>query len=217
MDEFLCRRRLTKRKANPDYRLDAFDEKQLLEACRQGDSDAFRVLFDRYHKRVLQVAYRLCGNLQEAEDTTQEVFLRVYQAASEFEGISELFTWLYRITTNLSLDRLRKRERRRKYQAPADLTLPEWSDSAPPSPEAHEEAVWEQELQQKLQEALNQLKPKWRIVLVLKDIEGLSYRDIARIIGCSEGTVSSRLNRGRQQLRAILGKMGIDRTYLRRD
>ena len=192
-------------------------DRELLAACQSGDGYAFRKLFDEFHQKVLHLAVRLCGDVQEAEDVTQEVFLRVYHEIGHFQMKSEFGTWLYRVTINLCTDRNRKIKRRAKYKAPQTVTLSEGfidgnntTDSKTPDKE-----VWHNELQEILQAALMRIKPKWRTILVLKDLEGLPYTEIAQITGCNEGTVCSRLNRGRKALRAILAELGIDKNYFR--
>jgi len=187
-----------------------------LAACQKGSENAFRKLFEQYHKRVLHIAYRLCGNIQEAEDITQEVFLKVFKGISNFHADADFFTWLYRITVNLCLDKRRKCQRREKYDANADLdsgshNLDESSLSE--GAQTLDQKIWQSELQEMLQMALNKIKPKLRTVIVLKDIDGLSYREVAQIVDCSEGTISSRLNRGRKQLKNILSQLGIDEAY----
>lgn len=177
----------------------------MLAACQNGSDDAFRKLFEQYHKRVLHIAYRLSGNIQEAEDITQEVFIKVFKEINKFQAAASFYTWLYRITVNLCLDKKRKRQRREKYHANSGL------DSVNNN---LDQQIWQDEIQQILQIALTQIKPKLRTVIVLKDIEGLSYGEVAQIVGCSEGTISSRLNRGRKRLKTILFQMGLDKTYL---
>lgn len=191
------------------------NERDLLSACKSSDENAFRKLFDKFHKQVLHLAVRLCGNVQEAEDITQEVFLKVYNELQQFEMRSEFSTWLYRITVNLCLDRNRKIQRRAKYMVSQILKPNENSVDADDSTNSKglDTEIWRREAQEILQAALMKIKPKWRTVLVLKDLERLPYNEIAQIAGCSEGTVCSRLNRGRKALRAILAELGIDKNY----
>lgn len=177
---------------------------------------AFRELFDLYHSRLLHTAYRLCGNMQAAEDITQEVFIKVHREISNFQAASSMFTWLYRITVNLCLDKMRRQNRRAKFHVHG---LFDWGKSEHDDAISHESSlaldqeIWQGELQQMLHKALGRIKPKLRTAIVLKDLEGLSYEEVAQIAGCSQGTVSSRLNRGRQQLRKVLAQMGLDKTY----
>lgn len=196
--------------------MDKPSQDELLVACQKGNRDAFRKLFEQYHKRVLHIAFRLCGNIQEAEDITQEVFLKVFKEITNFHAASSFFTWLYRITVNLGLDKSRKHQRREKYHANDGLDSANNNfDEAISIEDTHtlSQQIWQNEIQQLLQKALTQIKPKFRTVIVLKDIEGLPYREVALIVGCSEGTISSRLNRGRKQLKNLLSQMGVDKEY----
>ncbi len=191
-------------------------EDELWAACQKGTEDAFRKLFDHYHKRVFQIAFRLCPSIEEAEDAVQEVFIRVYREIHNFNAAAGFFTWLYRITVNLCLDKSRKRQRREKYHANTDSqtgfrNLDDVSSISGETSLYRE--LWRDELQQMLHQALIRLKPKLRTAIVLKDLEGISYREVAQILGCSEGTVSSRLSRGRKQLKKHLTEMGLDETY----
>ncbi len=196
--------------------LDKPSQDELLVECQPGSEDAFRELFKQYHKRVLRIAYRLCGNIQEAEDVTQEVFLKVFKELNKFRKTASLFTWLYRITINLCLDKRRKRQRREKYRVNTDLNSENILSEKAPSDEGMQtldHQIWQDEIQNLLQTALSQIKPKLRTVIVLKDIEGLTYGEVAQVVECSEGTISSRLNRGRKQLKELLSKMGVDEKY----
>ena len=182
----------------------------LLDACQRGEEDAYRQLFEQYHQRVFQVAFRFCGNIQEAEDITQDVFLKVLKDISRFRGDAGFFTWLYRITVNVSLDKNRSRKRREKQLAEENKIM----DLAEKETIGHgdnpsSQKIWQDELQENLQKALNQMKPKLKTVIVLKHLQGLSYEELGKIMGCSEGTISSRLNRARRQLKDILSRMGI--------
>ena len=148
--------------------------------------------------RVFRLAYRLTGNRQDAEDLTQEVFVRVFRSLSTytpgtFEG------WLHRITTNLFLDQVRRKQRIR-FDA-----LPEDAENRLPGTAAGPERAWEQNhLDIDIQAALDALPPDFRAVVVLCDIEGLSYEEISEMLGVKLGTVRSRIHRGRAQLRRAL-------------
>ena len=148
--------------------------------------------------RVFRLAYRLTGNRQDAEDLTQEVFVRVFRSLSTytpgtFEG------WLHRITTNLFLDQVRRRQRIR-FDA-----LPEDADDRLAGTDPGPERAWEQNhLDLDIQAALDGLPPDFRAVVVLCDIEGLSYEGISEMLGVKLGTVRSRIHRGRAQLRRAL-------------
>lgn len=148
--------------------------------------------------RVYRLAYRLTGNRHDAEDLTQEVFVRVFRSLSSytpgtFEG------WLHRITTNLFLDMMRRRQRIR-FEALADDAPERLSGREPTPPVAYDERHFDTDVQA----ALDELAPDFRAAVVLCDIEGLSYEEIAATLGVKLGTVRSRIHRGRAQLRAAL-------------
>jgi len=148
--------------------------------------------------RVYRLAYRLTGNAHDAEDLTQDVFVRVFRSLSSytpgtFEG------WLHRITTNLFLDSMRRRSRIR-FEALAD-DAPERLAGREPSPaQAYDDTHWDDDVQR----ALDSLAPEFRAAVVLCDIEGLSYEEIADVLGIKLGTVRSRIHRGRSHLREAL-------------
>jgi RNA polymerase sigma factor (sigma-70 family) len=153
----------------------------------------------QHSARVYRLAYRLTGNRQDAEDLTQEVFVRVFRSLSSytpgtFEG------WLHRITTNLFLDQVRRRQRIRFDALPDDA-----GDRLPGSADLGPERAWEHNnLDHDVQRALDTLPPEFRAAVVLCDIEGLSYEEIAATLGIKLGTVRSRIHRGRAQLRQAL-------------
>jgi len=162
----------------------------------------------------VQLAIRLCGRVPEAEDVAQEVFVKVHQQLDTFRMNASFSTWLYRITVNLCLDHQRKWTRRRQHHATAQEVDTQHPHDTYGHNRTPEREIWRSELQRHLHTALNAIRPKLRAVVVLKDIEGLSYDEIAQIVGCSPGTVSSRLNRGRKRLKDVLAGMGVDETYL---
>jgi RNA polymerase sigma factor (sigma-70 family) len=149
--------------------------------------------------RVYRLAYRLTGNTHDAEDLTQEVFVRVFRSLSSytpgtFEG------WLHRITTNLFLDMARRRQRIR-FEGLGEETAARLGDSGPSPAQAFDD----RHLDTDIQAALKALAPEYRAAVILCDIEGLSYEEIAATLGIKLGTVRSRIHRGRAQLRAALG------------
>ena len=150
--------------------------------------------------RVYRLAYRLTGNQHDAEDLTQEVFVRVFRSLSSytpgtFEG------WLHRITTNLFLDMVRRRQRIR-FDA-----LPEDTERLPGSAPSPEQVYADTHLDPQIQAALDALSPEFRVAVVLCDIEGLTYEEIAATLGVKLGTVRSRIHRGRVQLRDALAHL----------
>ena len=156
--------------------------------------------------RVYRLAYRLSGNAQDAEDLTQETFIRVFRSLSRYQpGTFE--GWLHRITTNLFLDMVRRRNRVRMEALPEDY------DRVPGDEPSPEQAFSAAHLDSDLQEALDSLAPDFRAAVVLCDVEGLSYEEIGATLGVKLGTVRSRIHRGRQALRAALESKGRTGAY----
>jgi RNA polymerase sigma-70 factor (ECF subfamily) len=166
----------------------------VIEACRQGDRDAFQLLFETYKDRVFSIAvYSAGGDHAVADDVTQQIFLKLFTAIRQFRGDSEFTTWLYRLVVNACVDERRRRKR----------WLP-WGDGVATTQSTDGRAQEKQfdrlEISETVREAIAELKPKFRLPILLKYIEGLSYDEIATVMGCSKGTVASRLNRGHSQL-----------------
>ncbi|HLL99640.1 MAG TPA: sigma-70 family RNA polymerase sigma factor [Pyrinomonadaceae bacterium] len=176
-------------------------EQELLAACRSGDRRAFESLYVQNQKRVFSVALSFFGGDEErAKDITQQVFLKIYGRVQEFRGQSEFTTWLYRITVNTCLDEARKL---RPLLALTDFLGVFGVKRAA----AQDEKVHRREICDEVQKAVGKLKPKFRLPILLKYVEGLSYEEIARVLDCSTGTVASRLNRGHKMLAGKLGHL----------
>ncbi|MCC7007377.1 MAG: sigma-70 family RNA polymerase sigma factor [Acidobacteria bacterium] len=174
----------------------AGDEDQpLVERSRAGDVQAFGLLVEKYQHRIVNVARALLPRPDEAEDVAQEVFLRAFQGLRGFRGGSLFRTWLYRIAANTARTHVSRRRDRRE-DAPGDDVLAEM-----PSPADVERALVDRD---RVNRALAAVPIEFREVLVLRDIEGLDYREIAAALSLPIGTVESRLFRGRQRLRAAL-------------
>lgn len=167
------------------------DEQQFIASCRLGDRDAQRRLYEQHCDKVYRLMYRMAGS-SNAEDLTQQVFLCVFKKLNQFQSRSSFSTWLYRIATNEALQFLRRQQRQRCQSIPHDVI-----DHFNGSP-----CLDQQDL---LEYALNQLDPDLRAILLLREVEDLSYYDIAMTLDIAEGTVASRLNRARRSLREIVG------------
>ncbi len=179
-------------------REEAADERDLVARLRAGDAGAFENLVRRYQHRVFGVAVRMLASAAEAEEIAQEVFLRVHRSIGEFRGEARLATWLYAIASRLCLNRLATADRRRPREG--DETLLRLPSGAPDA-----SAVLERgELEAALHEAIAGLPEDRRIVVVLRDLEGLAYEDIAVVLDLELGTVRSRLHRARLELKAKL-------------
>jgi RNA polymerase sigma-70 factor (ECF subfamily) len=167
---------------------------QVIEACQQGDRAAFQLLFETYKDKVFSIAvYSSGGDRAVADDVTQQIFLKLFTAIRQFRGDSEFTTWLYRLVVNACLDE--RRRRKRLLPLPEIVTMTNPSDKKP-----QEKQYARREVSEAVQAAIGELKPKFRLPILLKYIEGLSYEEIASVMGCSKGTVASRLNRGHSQL-----------------
>src|SRR6266850_2792969 len=173
------------------------DPSGLLERLRAGEPRAFEELVTVYQHRVFGVALRMLGSRAEAEEIAQEVFLRAYRAVTDFRGDARLGTWLYGIASRLCLNRLASPDRR---VARGDAVLADVPASTPDAAAAAERA----ELDAALRAAIAGLPEDRRLVLVLRDVEGLSYEEIANALDLDPGTVRSRLHRARLQLKEKL-------------
>jgi RNA polymerase sigma-70 factor (ECF subfamily) len=179
-------------------------EAQLVERAKAQDEAAFEQIMSLYADRLYSYILRMVGNATDAEDLVQETFLRAYQGLPNFDGRASLGTWLYRIATNLCIDHQRRRARRAptvSYSAhdDEDGEATEWDfpDLQTPNPL---DAALNRELEAVVEEAIGKLSPKLKTVLLLYDVEELSYEEIARVLGIPIGTVKSRLNHARTQI-----------------
>jgi RNA polymerase sigma-70 factor (ECF subfamily) len=166
---------------------------RIIEACQQGDRAAFQLLFETYKDKVFSIAVYSSGDRALADDITQQVFLKLFTAIRQFRGDSEFTTWLYRLVVNACLDE--RRRRRRLLPWGETVAMRKGGERKP-----QEKQYARREVSEAVQAAIGELKPKFRLPILLKYIEGLSYEEIASVMGCSKGTVASRLNRGHSQL-----------------
>lgn len=183
-------------------------EKVLLARAKKGEVAAFESLVTAYENRVYTLALRSTGSEQDAADITQEVFLRAWRSLDSFRGDSSLSTWLYRVTTNLCVDFARKKMGEGPTASVDDEEGPAAILADPDRMNRPEEAAENSELRQELQYALSQVSEEHRRIVVLRDLGGMSYADIARMLELEEGTVKSRLARARAALRKILTERG---------
>ncbi len=177
---------------------------QLVAQVLEGNTGAFSALVQRHRERVYRTAYSLVGDLDEADDLAQEAFLKAFRALRRFRGQSLFSTWLHRIAVNCCLDYLKSKHRRsfvslEEYREDWDAPLV-WVRRS----ENADVRVERRELQELLERALGDLSEGYRVTFVLRELEGLAYEEIAELLGCSIGTVKSRLFRARAKLREIL-------------
>ena len=176
----------------------SMEESRLIQRASGGDPAAFNSLMGMHERRMYAVALRMCGNPEDAQDCLQEAMLRVYRAIAGFKALSSFSTWVYRITMNTCLDELRKRKNRPNTSLDG-LLESGWSPmDGGESPERH---AMRREMRQKLQAFIGELPEDMRAAVVLRDVQGYSYDEIADILGANVGTVKSRISRGREKLR----------------
>jgi RNA polymerase sigma-70 factor (ECF subfamily) len=188
---------------------EAEEDRILIGRAQAGDRVAFRKLVERHQRRAFSIALALVRDENDARELVQDAFLRVYKGLGSFQGGSSFFTWLYRIITNLSIDLIRKpgrqigelHEDRAELDGDQDIDFPFLSrvDGADPA-----DVVRRREIAARLQKALDALPPYHRGVIVMREIEGLSYEEMAQAMGVSKGTIMSRLFHARQKLQKAL-------------
>jgi RNA polymerase sigma-70 factor (ECF subfamily) len=179
---------------------------QLVRRCASGDAVAWEEIVQRFHRRIYNICYRFAGSADDAQDLTQEVFIKVYRTVGSFDGDKASFnTWVTTVTRNLLVDHFRKtRNDRATISMDAVLgadgdgaTLADRLASGAPGPQVHVES---RERQEMVHQALQQISPDLREAVILRDLQDMDYREIAQVLKVPEGTVKSRINRGRAEL-----------------
>ena len=183
-------------------------EEVAVRRAKQGDAQAFEVLVTLYEQKVYSLAYHYVGNEQDALDISQEVFLRVYRFLPQFNEDSRFSTWLYRVASNVCKDTLRKKSNKNEISLSQENEEGEYSYDLPDLRYNPESALEQQELRLEIRESLQELSPDHREILVMRDVMGLPYEDIARSLELEEGTVKSRISRARDKLRVKLLEKG---------
>lgn len=195
--------------------MDPDAEKALVSRLKNGDDRAFSALVRHYQDKVYNLVYRILANSEEAEDLAQDIFITLYTSIDTFRGESRLGTWLYRIAVNHCRNRIKYIARRRKSRAPSleergDRGIPQ--ESSPGSPRLiskiprPDRLAEGHQMEEILQRELASLEPDQRALVVLRDIEGLSYAEIEAVVGLPLGTVKSRLHRARMTLKERMAK-----------
>jgi RNA polymerase sigma-70 factor (ECF subfamily) len=181
-------------------------DQELVRASRRGDKEAFRELVERYQRKVVSIALGMVHNREDAVEIAQETFVKAFENLARFKGESSFYTWLYRIVVNRAID-FQRRERRHPT-----VGLEDWGGGG----EGYEEVLKEErltdpyqraqarEVGERVSEAINELTPDHKAVILLREVEGLSYDEISRVMQCSKGTVMSRLHYARKKLQKKL-------------
>jgi RNA polymerase sigma-70 factor (ECF subfamily) len=187
---------------------DPVDDHELVIAARKGERDAFRTLFERYHRRAYALAFGVLRHQDDALDVVQDAFIKAHKYLDKFEGNSSFYTWLYRIVMNLAIDHLRKHRRVRpveldesRLEETAETTdglLPRILGGNPGR------ALQDKEIRSRIDRALDELSDNHRAVLVMRELEGLSYEEMAQAMACSKGTIMSRLFHARRNMQRRL-------------
>ena len=183
------------------------DDLALVKRCQAGDDQAFDELVTKYRTRVFAMLYHLVHNEQDAWDLAQDGFLKAWKSMDRFRGQSSFYTWLYRIMTNVAIDWLRKKQIQSGQEFDDSIALHDMeptSDLAPKSEPLPLVKMERREVRQRIDLAINKLSPEHRTVILLKEMEGLQYHEIADTVGCSLGTVMSRLFYARRKLQTLL-------------
>ncbi len=180
-------------------------EQELLSRAKNGDTEAFGELICQNERKIYALTFRMVGNREDAEDLAQEAFLNAWRGLQSFQGESSFSTWVYRLATNACIDYIRRQKRRQEVE---DTTPLEYEDgdslSLPDTTFEPQRKLEQREVQERVQEGLKRLSDDHRKILILRELSGLSYDEIAVSLGLDTGTVKSRIARARNSLRKIL-------------
>jgi RNA polymerase sigma-70 factor (ECF subfamily) len=183
-------------------------EISLIEKSGRSDVGSFEALIQPYQKKAFNIAYRMLGNVEDASDVTQEALIKIFKSLDNYQGKSSFSTWVYSIVNNTCIDYIRKNKKSNIVYLDQEIQTKEGSYKMEISDEmSTPEYLFEKlETQKMVQDAINQLTSDHREIIVLRDINGFSYQEIADMLNCSEGTVKSRINRARGNLKLLLEK-----------
>ena len=177
------------------------DQENIIARARRGDADAFEQLVVAYRDQVFRLALRMCGNEADADEVAQEAFLSAWKALPNFRGDSRFSTWLYQLTSHAAIDLMRREKRQIAAEDITEVSTPD------PGPSPQQQAE-RSETRQAVRDAMGQLSPEYRQIVVLRFLQELSYEEIGAVLKLPPGTVKSRLNRAKSQLKDILSKSG---------
>jgi RNA polymerase sigma-70 factor (ECF subfamily) len=176
------------------------EETEMISRCQQGDQEALKEIFDKYHKKVYRIAYGVVRQREEALDIVQEVFIKLFHSIKNFKGKSHFYTYLYRMVMNTAIDHARKTGKQIISSLDQEGSF-QPSDDLEKGPER---ILLQKELEERVKSAMDKLPAEQRTALIFRDVEGLSYQEMAEAMGCSIGTVMSRLHYGRKRIQELL-------------
>jgi RNA polymerase sigma-70 factor (ECF subfamily) len=185
---------------------DPVDDRDLVLAAQRGDRDAFKTLFERYHRRTYALAFGVLRHPDDALDVVQDAFIKAHKYLDKFEGNSSFYTWLYRIVMNLAIDHIRKHRRVKPVELDETRIENDADDALLPRilGENPARALADKQIRARIDQALDELSENHRSVLVMRELEGLSYEDMAQAMSCSKGTIMSRLFHARRNMQKRL-------------
>ncbi|NUP08151.1 MAG: sigma-70 family RNA polymerase sigma factor [Polyangiaceae bacterium] len=183
-------------------------DRELIDRARAGDADAFGLLVRRHQRRIYRLAAHLTRSAAEAEDVTQETFVRAYQALDRFDGRSEPFTWMYRIAVNLSLNQIRARKSKLRRSTSDDPRILALVAETRPSLGDPAGASDRRRIAEAVYDGIDSLSDTLRTTLIMVCIDGLSHEEASKVLGCPEGTVAWRIHEARRKLKAFLVERG---------
>jgi RNA polymerase sigma-70 factor (ECF subfamily) len=191
-----------------DSEISMDEVRRLVGQAQTGNESAFGELMQMYHQRVFSLTYSYVNNSEDAKELSQQAWIKAWNKLGTFKGESEFFTWMYRLASFVCLDYLRKRKRQREEAFPESGREPaadpsyERSFSSNPRPDRQAAHA---EIRRRFEEAMKTLTPEHRAALVLREVEGLSYEEIAKVMKCRKGTVMSRIFYARRKLQELMG------------
>jgi len=176
------------------------EETEMISRCQRGDQEALKEIFDKYHKKVYRIAYGVVRQREEALDIVQEVFIKLFHSIKNFKGRSHFYTYLYRMVMNTAIDHARKTGKQITSSLDEEGSF-QPSDDLEKGPER---ILLQKELEERVKGAMEKLPAEQKAALIFRDVEGLSYQEMAEAMGCSIGTVMSRLHYGRKRIQELL-------------
>jgi RNA polymerase sigma-70 factor (ECF subfamily) len=190
----------------PTHGRDPVDDRELVQSAQRGDRDAFKTLFERHHRRAFALALGVVRHQDDALDVVQDAFIKAHKYLDKFEGNSSFYTWLYRIVMNLAIDHLRKHRRIKPVELDENRLETDGDDPLLPRILGGNpgRALLDKQIRDRIDRALDGLSENHRAVLVMRELEGLSYEDMAQAMSCSKGTIMSRLFHARRNMQKQL-------------